>query len=259
MAEVHEVFFAPLIADPKEPHFFATVLRTRVQAIDDSVTLGSVGFGEEFGLWGRRDARKGWQIGLQAGVMAQFDLDAANSYPLINADYVVGIPVAWRRERASARLRFYHQSSHLGDEYLLQNPGATRIDVSFEELEGIVAYAIAGGHGRAYFGGGLLLHRHPAMERGKLLAGVEWRGRSRSRSLVQHRFMSTLVAGAELKLLAADDWNLNLRAVLGVELLRPRGTGGVRVLAEYYHGSFPYGQFFHEKVDQLGLGIHLGL
>jgi hypothetical protein len=185
-------------------------------------------------------------------------MDPATSYALINADYVVGFPVTWRRERVSARLRLYHQSSHVGDEYLLQNPNAERINVSFEELEGIVAHDLNNGHGRVYAGGGLLLQRHPAMNRHRALVGVEWRGRSRRSAFAQrHRFKTTPVAGVEVKALGELGWKPNVRTVIGAELARERGTRGVRILAEYYHGYFPYGQFFEEKVDHFGVGVHL--
>jgi hypothetical protein len=191
--------------------------------------------------------------------MAQFLLERGSSYPLINADYVVGVPVTWRRDRVSARLRVYHQSSHLGDEYLLQNPDVRRIDVSFEELEGIAALDVGGGRGRAYVGAGVLLHRNPDMERGKLLFGVEWRRRGHFGSRAAGGLGRMLVAGVEVKLLQELDWEADVRAVVGVELTRALGGRSVSLLAEYYNGSIPYGQFFHEKEDHIGLGLHLGL
>jgi hypothetical protein len=253
-----EPLFAPLIVDPKEPHFYASFLRTRAHATDRSATLASVGFGEEFGLWGERENGRGWQISIQAGVLAQLHMDPATSYALINADYIVGIPLEWRHERVSARLRLYHQSSHVGDEYLLLNPGAERVNVSFEELEAIAAYDLGGCKGRLYTGGGILLHRHPAMNRARVLAGVEWRGRSHRSTFAQrHRFKTTPIAGVEVKAFGELGWQPNVRVVAGAELARERGTRAVRLLAEYYHGYFPYGQFFEEKVDHFGAGVHL--
>lgn len=257
-ASAPEILFAPLTADPKEPHYFVSLLRTRAHSVDRTVTLGSVGLGQDFALWSRSGTSQNWAVSLQAGVMAQFDLDRSSSYALLNTDFVVGLPVAWRRGRQSARLRIYHQSSHLGDEYLLQNPSATPVDVSFEELEGIVARDAADGRGRAYAGSGLLLRRHPDMDRAKLLAGFEWKARPRKHSAGGTSFESNLVAGAEVKLLAELGWKANVRMILGVGLARGRGTRGIRILAEYYHGSYPYGQFFREDVDHLGLGIHIG-
>ena len=258
-AERRQTLFSPLMADPKEPHFFASVLGTDLHATGESETIGSVGFGDQFGFLGRQAARGGWQIGLQAGVMAQFILERGSSYPLVNADYVVGVPVTWRRDGVSARLRVYHQSSHLGDEYLLQNPDVRRIDVSFEELEGVVALDLANGRGRAYVGAGELLHSSSDLKRGKLLAGFEWRGWEHLHSGAARGFGRMLVAGVEVKLLQELDWETDVRAVVGVELPQTLGGRRVSILAEYYNGSIPYGQFFHGKEDHVGLGLHLGL
>jgi hypothetical protein len=250
--------FVHLIADPKEPHFYASALRTRADARGTSVTLASVGFGEQFGVWGQRQRRGGWQVGIQAGVLAQLNLDPATSYALINADYIVGIPFAWRRDRLSARVRVYHQSSHVGDELLLLNPGLERINLSFEELEAVGAYDVLDGHGRLYAGGGFLLKRHPAMKRGRLLWGLEWRGRSHSPAIARGlHFVTTPVVGVEVKAAGELQWKPSVRIIGGVELARARGQRGVHLLAEYYHGFFPYGQFYDQKVDHLGVGAHL--
>lgn len=100
---------------------------------------------------------------------------------LINADYVVGIPVSWRSGLFSTRLRLYHQSSHLGDEFLLANPGVNRVDLSFEAVEAILSLDAPGGWGRVYAGGSYLVHREPAaLERSGVQWGLELRDRTSS-------------------------------------------------------------------------------
>jgi hypothetical protein len=54
-----------------------------------------VGFGESFGVVGQRNGCDRWQVGILGGVFAQFNLDSS-FMDLINADYVIGIPVSWR-------------------------------------------------------------------------------------------------------------------------------------------------------------------
>ena len=89
--------FRPLMADPKQPQFFASYQSVQrreptstVTGVGKSVNVGSVGFGENFGLYSNRQGCNGWQVGLLAGVFSQFNLDAPSS-DLINADYIVGI------------------------------------------------------------------------------------------------------------------------------------------------------------------------
>ena len=62
--------------------------------------------------WGK------WELSLRAGVLSDFDLNAT-SHDLVNADYLGGLyssfPVGW-----SAFGCLFHQSSRLGDEFLLR-------------------------------------------------------------------------------------------------------------------------------------------
>jgi hypothetical protein len=251
--------FAPLLGDPSEPHFFAAAVHTQLETEGRFVDLGSVGLGNEFVLWSRHGARDDWQVGLQAGMTGQFRLERESSYTLTNTDYLLGVPLAWRRGRTSARLRFYHRSSHLGDEYLVQNPGTRPINFSFEELEGLAALDLAGGRGRAYAGGGYLVHRRPSMARGKLVAGAEWKGRNGATSSASRGFAGRLVAGLEVRLREDHSWSPDVLTVLGLQIAGGRGNRALDLLAEYYHGSAPYGQFHRERVDHLGLGLHLDL
>ena len=136
--------FRPLFADPKQPQTFATVQAVKARDSKTSATVGSVGFGENFGFYSRRDGCNGWQVGLLTGVFSQFDLNAPSS-DLINTDYVVGIPLSWRSGLFSTRVRLYHQSTHLGDEFVLHNPGVGRVNYSYEEAEGILSLDAPGG------------------------------------------------------------------------------------------------------------------
>ena len=75
------------------------------------------------------------------------------------ADYVVGLPLTGRYHGFSGRLRPYHQSSHLGDEYLLRDDPVERENLSFESLELILSGEL--GPLRLYGGGEYLFRREP--------------------------------------------------------------------------------------------------
>src|SRR2546425_1473844 len=78
---------------------------------------------------------------------------------LINTDYLVGLPLTYRHGSWATRFRLYHQSSHLGDEYLLHT-NAQRVDLTFEAAELLVSKEIA--QWRGYGGGGGLFAPSPA-------------------------------------------------------------------------------------------------
>jgi len=252
--------FRPLFADPKQPQFFMSYQKMRFRNLGRSINAGFVGAGETFGLWSsRRNTCDGLQFGMQGGVFAQFNLDGIST-DLINADYMVGLPVTWRRGPFSVRARLYHQSSHLGDELLIFNPGLQqqRINLSFEELESIVSWD----HSwfRIYGGGGYLVHREPDLKRGKLQWGFELR-RPESPSPVFQNLVKELrvvpLLGADFKNIEHLGWNLNANVVAGVEFVRPGSSRRVRLLLNYYHGYNPYGQFFNQKIQLIGGGLYV--
>jgi len=106
-------------------------------------------------------------------IFAQFDLDSASN-DLINADYIIGLPLTIRRHGFSIRARVYHQSSHLGDEYLLRSSQIQRENLSFESLELLASQEI--GPLRVYGGGERIFRRDPDTVKPKLLhAGAELR------------------------------------------------------------------------------------
>lgn len=250
--------FTPLRADPKEPRFFVSALQ--VDSVPHGTTLGAVGFGEHFGIVRRETGNnEGWQLGIAGAVFAQFDLEAASS-DLINADYVIGLPLTWRRGDWSGRLRLYHQSSHLGDEFLLSTQ-PQRVNLSFEAIEAIVAYDF--GNLRLYGGGEILFDRDPA-DLGKTLlhTGLDWRGREiafRLGDLGGARW----VAGLDIKRWQQNDWAAQISAKAGLEFA-PHGESGRagrswNVMLEFYDGPSPYGQFYPQDVRYWGIALQLGL
>ena len=132
--------FCPTVADPKEARSFVSLLRGTFRSLDDpsgeGTTIASVGLGDSFGLvrWGGPAPNEGVQLDVVGSIFAQFDLGAPSN-DLINADYLIGLPLTFRRSGFSTRLRVYHQSSHLGDEYLLRSEDIDRENLSFESVE----------------------------------------------------------------------------------------------------------------------------
>jgi len=251
--------FCPIIADPKEPRSFASLLRGTFPSIEkpsgEGTTIGSVGLGDSFGLvrWGGPRAGEGVQLDVVGAIFAQFDLDS-ESNDLINADYIIGLPVTIRRSGFSIRARVYHQSSHLGDEYLLRSSQIQRENLSFESLELLASQEL--GPLRVYGGGERIFRRDPETVKPKLLhAGAELRtGRA---GLLQ------LVSGVDLKTTEQHNWSQALSGRVGFELARPAPAGHpvrlVTIMLELYNGPSPYGQFFQEDISYVGVGIHFSL
>lgn len=257
--------FCPLIADPKAQRSFVSLLQERAApaTAPESNRLASVGIGDMFGLgrWSGSRAGDGVQLSLTGAVFAQFDL-GTSSYDLLNADYMVALPLTIRRGRGSLRMRVYHQSSHLGDEYLLREPPdrRDRENLSFESFD--LTLSMDAGALRFYGGGERLVNREPVdLAETVVHAGAEFRPMTwiiPLRSLGGFRFL----AGVDAKTSDEHDWKPSISARAGLEYDRLKGGDlpGRRwaLLAEYYEGPSPYGQFFRERVQYSGVGVHFG-
>ncbi|MER3423899.1 MAG: DUF1207 domain-containing protein, partial [Nitrospiraceae bacterium] len=228
----------------------ASYQAVRALNAQQSVNVGLAGFGENFGVWARRTGCDGWQVGVLGGVFAQFNLDAPSA-DLINADYIIGIPISWRSGPLSARVRLYHQSSHLGDEFLLGNPGFNRINLSFEELEGI--FSVDFWWIRVYGGGGYLVSREPDLDRVR----GQWGAELRLPPLPLPEPGSPVpVVGADFKSFEQLNWEINANVVAGLEWSGSKTTRRLRLLVNYYHGFNPYGQLFNQKIETIGIGLY---
>ncbi|WP_372719323.1 DUF1207 domain-containing protein [Immundisolibacter sp.] len=245
--------FRPALADPKEPRFF--VSPRHYDTDTDKLWLVEVGYGADFPVYGRIDeAGNGWNIGISGGLFGLFNLEG-DSFDLINADYTVGMPLAWRQGRTSGRLRLYHQSSHLGDEFLL-TAAPERINLSFESLEALVAYDLT--PFRVYGGGEVLVHREPAdLDRLMAHAGAEYFGDSQARLLPGLRGRPFI--GLDLKSFAEHDWSVDGSLKLGMQFDAPHTDHYLRLMVEGYRGYSPHGQFYSDRISYIGVGVLFGI
>jgi len=239
--------FRPLIADPRWPHFAASHQRyLNDRQLRD---VGAASFGETFTLLRDRVGPAWWEIGVQAGVFAVFDLDA-ESKDLVNADYLVAVPLSARYGDWSAMFRLFHQSSHLGDEFLLRTQ-PERVNLSYESVDLRVSHEF-GDVLRLYGGGGFLFDQEPAsLDPWSLQYGVElispWPPRDAG---------WRPIAAVDLQNREENDWSLDLSLRAGIQLDGVLVSRNLQILLEYFKGRSPNGQFYKEKIEYIGLGAH---
>lgn len=242
-----DTIFQPLIADPRWPHFAASYQRyVRDPALRD---VAAVSFGETFALLREKYWESWWELGIQAGVFAIFDLDA-RSKDLTNADYFVALPFSVRHGRFSALLRVFHQSSHLGDEFLLRTK-TQRLNLSYEGIDAKGSWELARWL-RVYGGAGYLFDTDPVdLDRWSLQYGAEitspwphpsagWRP----------------IAAVDVQHREENAWSSDLSLRTGVEIDGVLTSRKMQLLFEYFLGRSPNGQFFRQKIEYFGVGMH---
>lgn len=243
--------FRPLIADPRWPRFSAAYQ----YYIDDSelTNVGAVSFGESFPLVQYDSPYGAFQLGIQGAVFAIFDL-SASSFDLINADYFAALPLGFAKGNFSSLLRFLHQSSHLGDEFLLRT-NEQRINLSYEAIDLLMSYEWASGF-RAYGGAGYIFHIEPSDIRPwSFEVGAEYLGKPFNWTIPTRP-----VAALDLQIEEEGGWSPNVSPNVGLQLGDGRGgRRNMRVLLEYFNGKSPNGQFYDRHIQYMGLGVQLSL
>jgi hypothetical protein len=107
--------FCPLLADPKGQRSFVSYIHETSD--DGDMNVGSVGISDAFGLlrFGGSKPGNGFQVSLRCSrssiSMSSYDLTTPTTHRYSGHDAERSILDA---------LRLYHQSSHLGDEFVLR-------------------------------------------------------------------------------------------------------------------------------------------
>jgi hypothetical protein len=242
--------FEPLLADPRWAHFGVSYAHHFDSAFPNLGNVAEVDLGEQFTIAAVDTGDTGkFDVGLEPAVFALFNLDAL-SHDLVNADYRIGAPVDYRRGRFSARASLYHQSSHLGDEFLLDTP-TQRINFSYEAVQARLSYDL--GAFRLFAGAERVVHTVTPLAPWSAEQGAE----AVSPSTILGGAFRPL-AGVYVREREETGWKPSVSARAGIQLVSPEGSRRkIDFLLEYYRGDDPNGQFQAERIQTFGVGLHV--
>ncbi len=239
----HELFL-PLQADPAEPHFgvsYGTPVSQRAVA--------KVDIGDYLGLyrWPILGGKGAMQLNIGGAIDSRFDFTTNHDLQVI--DYYGNIPLDVQIGRVSARLMFYHDSSHLGDDYLREK-GIVSENHSWEALRGLVSVQpfkplrLYGGYSDAF-------HTKPGWMGPQALQG----GAEVYFNPEGHGHWYVYWAN-DLQSWHRDAWNPTWTSQLGCKSSAEGAQGrGISYYVQFMTGPRLEGQFFpnHETIWLIGL------
>jgi hypothetical protein len=246
--------FPALLADPRWPHFSASY-QYYIDQASDLDHVGSATFGESFSLLRYRSPRGAEvDLGIQAGVFSVFDMESSST-DLINSDFRVAIPLSYRKDQFSAMFRIFHQSSHLGDEFILRGMEDERVNLSYESLHLLLSQEFDPGF-RMYAGGGFIFRKDPSdLEPWSIQGGLEYRS-----PITWWGGTVRPLAALDLQIPQESRWATDISIRTGIQLENPDLLGRkLQLLLEYYNGHSPNGQFFEKIIHYIGFGVHVHL
>ncbi len=116
------LLYRSYLAGEKEPRFQFVPMVERDRGLIFEAALGG-----RAGLlrYGNASAIRpeGWQFDIEGAVFARVDPEEESD--LEAADFRAGFLSTWRYGGNAWKAGYYHLSSHVGDEFLIKNPGST--------------------------------------------------------------------------------------------------------------------------------------
>ena len=251
--------FSPLMADPKWPGFAASYSHYSPYHPNGLKDVIPVSLGDTLPFY-RNDMGDGWQweTGMQADAYAYFNVDT-QAKALQNTDFFVGGYGAVRHKNLSFIVRYFHQSSHLGDEFLLDNPAyynGLRQKISYEQLNGIVSLDLLKRTFRLYAGAGYLTDIEPStLGRWIFQYGAQYHGPTLWHTT---NTVWSPVAGIDIKNWSQNNYDTDISARAGLQVTNGHADSPrFQFLLEFYRGHSYYGQFFVNEIQYVGFGVHL--
>jgi hypothetical protein len=277
-AEVHEKFvnrpringiwfpqmtelFQPLVADPRVVSY--TVGYRSGDRVCGPICT-NVSMGDDFPVYRWLNVFDNWdvQLGIEAGIWCVFNMDPhpdiANGTELVNTDYYGGIPLTFASDKWSFRLRLYHISGHLGDEFLVNHPGFIRVNPSVECLDFFASYQLSDAI-RLYVGPGAYVHSDPSYRWKPIILQYGTEARFLGSKFLAHRLHGTCFFAIHFRNLEELDYNFDTTIRAGYEFSKLQGIGRkFRTYIEYHGGYSLEGQFAKERTHYFQYNVNYG-
>lgn len=239
--------FKPFVADPRQLNY-SVGWRFDDQVLHKDII--DVSFGDSWTVyeWCNLIDRWPWNGRLQfevvGGVWAVFS-PRQESAPLINADYMGGAQFTYAIKNWAFRLRGFHISSHIGDEFLIMHPRFCRLNPSAEFLDIFVSHQLSKDI-RIYGGIGWIVHQDTSFQTGRIYGecGMEIRLLSAAGVDWKNQLYGTPFYGMHFRFNSDYKKHVDSTYVLGYEWGKTCGLyRKVRVYIEYHDGYSLEGQF----------------
>jgi len=233
--------------------YLAGVKESRFRSIwheqEDHNSPWDISLGGNVGLlrYGTRgEARpEGLQLGIEGAGLLRLDRDEWMDVEA--TDYRFGIPLTWGDAVYQVKFAYYHLSSHVGDEFLLDNPGFNRLNYSRDAF--VWGHSLyPGDNWRIYGEIGYAFYIDECdpweMQFGVDYAPSGWTGAR-----------GAPFAAVNAHLREEVNYGGNLVAQAGWAWRRGPASGLYRVGVEYYNGKDDQFSFFDNSVEKIGLGM----
>ncbi len=238
------------IADPRWPKFLMGLSHDFKG--DFGKTLWIFNFGEDIGLVKFGNPKYPYEFGVQAGAFGVMDISTEPTQ-LVNTDYFVALEISHVHDKYQHLLQIFHQSSHVGDEFLLSPQAAnfTRINLSYEMLKYFLRYKHSP-YFSPYATAGCILHVDPNhVKRLAFSAGVDLYSKK-----IVFKDSMRIIAGGFINSWEENNFSPSITVRVGLQYERVKYCNRfLQLLLQYEGGKSQQGQFYGTNIQQFGILI----
>ncbi|MCF7852632.1 MAG: DUF1207 domain-containing protein [Simkaniaceae bacterium] len=251
------LIYQPMIAAPLNP-VNSVAYRVGDDIMGNIVVAVSLGGVFPIFRWREVFAAKGdLQFDIEGTAWSDFNMWGNNNLrdeisELVNTDYLVGFPFSYAFDKWSFRLRAYHISSHLGDEFLALRPGYQRKNPSMEALDLFTSYQFSQMF-RLYVGPGWVFHSDDTYHIAPFYVEYGAEFRIPGVKSYYHQLYGDPFVAVHFRNWQEMKWSLDTTLVLGYEWSKLQGIGQKIRLFLQYHDGYSQGEFFKERTRYASL------
>jgi len=219
---------------------------------DYALTIFAFGFQKSAVAWQFSDDIS-FDIGVEGGVFTQFEWTRRSGdlkRYIISTDYLFGIPFVLSVKSWTIRLRIFHLSSHMAEDYIINNDLTSRAYTNnkYEQVDITTSYLMK--NFRFYMGVGVTFRAVRDRKPMVFTGGVDYLLALNKKKSAH--FFASLYLDSRQEFDYSPATNLGIGVQLGKADRRP-----VKILATYFRGPLPYSVFHGKPVQWLGIALYI--
>jgi hypothetical protein len=220
---------------------------------DYVITGFAFGFQKSFFAWPFSDD-KAFDIGIEGTAFTQFEwtnrVEGDFQRNIISTDFIIGLPLVLYLKPWTIRLRLYHLSAHMGDDYMIRNKINSFVfnNNNYEQIDLTTSYLLK--NFRFYLGIGVVIRSTNTRAPMVFTGGMDYLLPFNKKKSAQ------LYAGFYLDSKQEFDFRPAMNVGVGVQLGKP-DRRPIKILITYFNGPLPYSVFHGEPVQWLGAAIYI--
>ncbi len=189
---------------------------------------------------------EGWQLDVEAAAFLRQNW--SQNLDVEAVDFRIGVPLTWRRGPLAVKFGYYHLSSHVGDEFLVRNPGFRRRNFVRDVLLLGTAYNVTPDW-LVYGEVGAAVNSDGGSETWEFQFGVEYS------PAIRTGFRGAPFFAINAHLREEFDFGGGLNVLGGWQWRSIDSDNLLRIGAQFYTGKSLQYSFFNQNEQLIGVGI----